>query len=82
MTCATVNGNPDYPLNNNNVTNGKATGGFQNGNGVQLNGKVKVPLEVEDELGTRRSLIVLFSIFATSILAIAYIYKNFPELEE
>lgn len=82
MTCDSVNGKLDYLSNNNNVTNGKITDGDHKGNGVKVNGKADVPRELEDEIETRKSLIVLLSIFATSILAMFYIYKNFPELEE
>lgn len=76
MTCDSVNGKLDYLSNNNNVPNGKITGGDDNGCGV------KNEKEFKDDIETRKSLIVLLSIFATSIFAMFYIYKNFPELEE
>lgn len=82
MTCDNANGELDYLTNNNNVPNGKIAGGNRNGNGVKFNKEADALHKNEDEFETRKSLIVLLSIFAVSIFAMFYIYKNFPELEE
>lgn len=84
MTCESQpNGNLDYISNNNNndVTTGKVEDVKQNG--THLNGKAtitsKAPVE---DFETRKSLLVLLTIFATSAVVMAYIYTRFPELEE
>lgn len=76
MTCDNGNGKLDYLGNNNNVT----TKNELKSNGVKMNGTAKLP--VEEEVETRKSIIILLSIFATSLVAMVYIWKNFPELEE
>lgn len=82
MTCDTANGKVDMANNNNVTTNGMIPNIEHKCNGYKTNGKVDVPLELEEEVETRKSLIILLSIFASSIFAMFYIYKNFPELEE
>lgn len=76
MTCDNVNGNFDYLSNNNNV--------LPKGAGLKANGvhKNKGCVTAEDEFETRKSLIILLSIFVTSLFAMFYIYTRFPELEE
>lgn len=81
MTCDKLNGNLDYLSNNNNVTNGAIPKDDHKSNRVKMNGKAEFPL-LEEEVETRKSLIVLLIIFSASIIAMFYIYKNFPELEE
>lgn len=50
----------------------------------QTNGKKssKVPLILEEDIEKRISLVILLTIFAAGLLALIYIYKNFPEVEE
>lgn len=79
MTCDSANGKLECLVNNNNVTTqdeDKKLNGY-----VKLNGKAEAPVELEEEIASRKSLIVLLSIFVTSLAAMFYIYKNFPELE-
>lgn len=83
MTCDSVNGKLDKLANNNNVpVNGKVNG-FNNG---AMNGKStkerSTPLLDEEELETRKSLMILATIFIAAILALSYIYKNFPRMNE
>jgi hypothetical protein len=89
MTCDNASGAKlDNIVNNNNVTHELKQNGRQkvNGNGVQMNGGVKrsekTVLVTEEELETRKSLMILAVIFATGLLALFYIYKNFPRLDE
>jgi hypothetical protein len=42
----------------------------------------EVPLQLEEEMEKQKSLVILGSIFIAGILALVYIYKNFPEMEE
>lgn len=82
MTYDKVNGNLDKLSNNNNVSsemNGKLNGFDSN----KINGKARsTPLLDEEELETRKSLMILASIFITALIALFYIYKNFPRLDE
>jgi hypothetical protein len=82
MTCDSANGKLESLANNNNVTtqnDDKKLNGYAKLNG---NGRVKVPKTLEEEeIASRKSLIILLTIFATSLAAMFYIYKNFPELE-
>lgn len=83
MTCDKVNGNGlKYMTNNNNVTHRTTSENNRTSNGFKSNGKNEAPLALQEELDTRKSLIVLSTIFATSLVAMVYIYQNFPELEE
>lgn len=84
MTCDNVNGKLDRIANNNNVTNSLNKDGHKL-NGFKANGKSSEKRTVifdEEELETRKSLIILAAIFITAILALFYIYKNFPKLDE
>lgn len=81
MTCDNANGGLDYLANNNNVVNGAVHKEPLNSNGVKATEAVESSA-LEEEIETRKSLIVLLVIFATSIAAMIYIYKRFPELEE
>lgn len=86
MTCDVLNGNLGYLVNNNNnnnVTNRPSAKENYKSNGVKANGNLEVPTVTNDEeIATRKSLVILSGIFITSIVAIFYIYKNFPELDE
>lgn len=84
MTCDNVNGNSnlDCLVNNNNVTHRTEPKTVNKSNGFKPNGKAEAPSAREEELDTRKSLIVLSTIFLTSVVAMFYIYKNFPELDE
>ncbi|KAG5682572.1 hypothetical protein PVAND_011917 [Polypedilum vanderplanki] len=88
MTYDNVNSSKlDKFANNNNVVyNLKQNGQKLNGNCLQINGTSKKKSEVriidEDELETRKSLIILAIIFISGLLALFYIYKNFPRLDE
>lgn len=82
MTCDTANGGLECLLDNNNVSNGSVANGDHKHNGVKANGtKPAVPLD-NDDIETRKSLIILLTIFVFSLAAMLYIYKTFPELEE
>lgn len=80
MTCDKVNGTLDSLLSNNNNNNHHLTKRTM----PQTNGKKssKVPLILEEDIEKRKSLVILLIIFAAGILALIYIYKNFPEVEE
>lgn len=84
MTCDNVNGNGnlDCLVNNNNVTHRSTLQSGHKSNGFKPNGKAEEPLAADEELDTKKSLIVLSTIFVTSIVAMFYIYQNFPELDE
>lgn len=70
MTCDEVKKLDNLLANNNNVTS-------------EVNGKARsTPLLDEEELETRKSLMILASIFITALIALFYIYKNFPRLDE
>lgn len=84
MTCDKVNGNLNkLANNNNNVTSeemNRKLNGFESN---KMNGKARsTPLLDEEELETRKSLMILASIFITALIALFYIYKNFPRLDE
>lgn len=83
MTCDNVNSKLDnLANNNNNVTVNQKVNGYGNG---AINGKTKErtsPLLDEEELETRKSLMILATIFITALLALFYIYKNFPRMNE
>ena len=80
MTCDKVNGNLDELANNNNVTSDRKLNGYDSS---KMNGKARsTPLLDEEELETRKSLMILASIFITALIALFYIYKNFPRLDE
>jgi hypothetical protein len=69
------NGKLEFLANNNNVLNSD-----ENSNGyVKTNGRAE---STEEDLASRKSLIILLSIFIASLGAMFYIYKRFPELEE
>ncbi|XP_065077540.1 transmembrane protein 41B [Ochlerotatus camptorhynchus] len=59
-----------------------------NGSGVECNGKGPATVDEpssedkEEERSARQSLIILASIFFTSLFAMIYVYAMFPELEE
>lgn len=75
MTCDEVKKLDNLLANNNNVTSEV--------NGNKMNGKARsTPLLDEEELETRKSLMILASIFITALIALFYIYKNFPRLDE
>ena len=82
MTCDKINGKLDYLINNNNITNGSAPKEDNNQNEVKLNGKLRNQHINDEEIATKKSMIILLTIFLVSALAMFYIYKNFPELEE
>lgn len=83
MTCDVVNGSLDYLANNNNVTSRASTKEHHKSNGVKSNGVAKAPITSDEEdIATRKSLIILSTIFITSLVAMFYIYRNFPELDE
>lgn len=70
------NGKLEYLANNNNVL----TKSDDNVNGFnKTKGKAET---VEEDHASRKSLIILISIFLTSLAAMFYIYQRFPELEE
>lgn len=73
MTCDTTK--LDCLANNNNVTTTKLNGH------AKVNGKLEVPA-AEEDFETKKSLIILSGIFITSLVAMFYIYTNFPELDE
>lgn len=75
MTCDNMNGKLDCLANNNNVTTQKMNGH------AKVNGRVEVPAVGED-FETKKSLVILSGIFITSLVAMFYIYTNFPELDE
>lgn len=79
MTCDVKNGNLNYLANNNNITTLKEN---HKPNGIIGNGKAEVPKVLDEEVATRKSLMILSTIFITSLVAMFYIYKNFPELDE
>jgi hypothetical protein len=83
MTCDNVNGKLDKLTNNNNVTCevNRKLNGFAKQNGKSTKER-STPLLDEEELETRKSLMILASIFITALLALFYIYKNFPRLDE
>jgi len=85
MTCDNLNGKlENFANNNNNVTETAKPEKYQNG--TISNGKVKSShkevIVDEEELETRKSLMILATIFVTALLAMFYIYKNFPRLDE
>lgn len=81
MTCDSVNGKLDKIANNNNVSVNQ--NGFGNGATHGKSTKERsTPLLDEEELETRKSLMILATIFITAFLALFYIYKNFPRLNE
>lgn len=80
MMCDKTNGKLDCLTNNNNLTNGAE---HQKPNGIHhKSSKAEGPPILEEDMETRKSLVILLSIFVASIGAMFYIYKNFPELEE
>ena len=83
MTCDSVNGKLDKIANNNNVSVDRKLNGVGNG---AMDGKStkerSTPLLDEEELETRKSLMILATIFITALLALFYIYKNFPRMNE
>lgn len=81
MTCDNGNGDLECLLDNNNVPNGKVANGGHKQNGVQVNG-TKPVAQTDDDIETRKSLIILLTIFVLSAGAMLYIYKTFPELDE
>ena len=81
MTCDSdnVNGKLDVLANNNNVTVNQKLNGAMNGKATK---EKSPPLFEEEEMETRKSLMILASIFITALLALFYIYKNFPRMNE
>lgn len=79
MTCDCSDDKLECLTHNNNVTTNEDVQKL-NGHG-EMNGKAEPPLELQEEIASRNSLIILLSIFITSLGAMIYIYKNFPELE-
>lgn len=82
MTCDIASGTADMANNNNVTTNGTIPKDDYKMNGHKTNGTAVPIAELEEDVETRKSMIILLSIFVTSIFAMFYIYKNFPELEE
>lgn len=80
MTCDKANGTLQNLINNNNnnLTTDKGTGKMSEASCK----KSEVPLLLEEDIEKRKSLVILLSIFAAGLLALFYIYKNFPEIEE
>lgn len=83
MTCDSINDKLESIVNNNNVNapNGEVK------NIISLNAKeeteaIKEVPNINEQTTNRKSLIVLATIFSTSLLAMLYIYNFFPELEE
>lgn len=81
MTCDNGNGSLECLLDNNNVSNGKVANGGHKQNGSKMNG-TKPVVQSDDDIETRKSLIILLTIFVLAAVAMLYIYKTFPELEE
>ena len=85
MTCDNLNGKlENFTNNNNNVTETAKPEKYQNGtisNGTAKSSHKEVIVD-EEELETRKSLMILATIFVTALLAMFYIYKNFPRLDE
>lgn len=75
-----TNGKVECPTNNNNVvikSDEMSSNGYKN-----MNGKVEKLEKNEENIASRKSLIILLSIFVASLVAMFYVYKRFPELEE
>lgn len=85
MTCDKLNGKLENIANNNNVVEPIKPEKYQS-NGTQMNGKSHhkpAPVVMdEEELETRKSLMILATIFITALIAMFYIYKNFPRMDE
>lgn len=89
MTCDKLNGKLETIANNNNNVAETAKPEKYHMNGVKTNGSVvmkksapEVTIVDEEELETRKSLVILATIFITAFIALFYIYKNFPKLDE
>jgi hypothetical protein len=80
MTCDKANGKIKCLTNNNNLDNGAAHH-ITNGN-HHKSSKASLEIREKEETETRKSLVILLTIFVASLGAMIYIYKNFPELEE
>lgn len=79
MSCDKVNGTLESYINNNNNND---VSNKQQVNDVSEKIYAEVPLQLEEEMEKQKSLVILGSIFIAGILALVYIYKNFPEMEE
>jgi hypothetical protein len=79
MSCDKVNGTLESYINNNNNND---VSNKQQVNDVSEKKYAEVPLQLEEEMEKQKSLVILGSIFIAGILALVYIYKNFPEMEE
>jgi hypothetical protein len=88
MTCDNASGAKlDTVANNNNNNvihqNGRKLNGLSNGSGGVSAKRSEAPVIVDEEaLETRKSLMILAVIFATGLLALFYIYNNFPRMDE
>ena len=79
----------NFANNNNNVTETAKPENYHQ-NGTISNGTTatttksphKEKIVDEEELETRKSLMILAVIFVTALFAMFYIYKNFPRLDE
>lgn len=87
MTCDKLNGKLENIVNNNNNVVETAKPEKYQSNGIHMNGKSSayksVPEVIDEEaLETRKSLVILATIFVTALFAMFYIYKNFPRMDE
>lgn len=82
MTCDSINHKLESIVNNNNVNtpNGEVQHKI-NTNDKETEAINDVP-NITEENTNHKSLIVLASIFLTSLLAMLYIYNFFPQLDE
>lgn len=83
MTCDSINDKLESIVNNNNVNapNGEVKNIISPYVKEETEAIKEVP-NINEQITNRKSLIVLATIFLTSLLAMLYIYNFFPELEE
>lgn len=82
MTCDNVNGKLDNIANHNNNNNYVSQHEINHRSNGKIKSEVPITIVDEEELETRKSLMILAVIFTTAIFALFYIYKNFPKLDE
>lgn len=83
MTCDSINDKLETIVNNNNVNapNGEVKNIIRTNDKEETEAMKDVP-NINEETTNQKSLIVLASIFLTSLLAMLYIYNFFPQLDE
>lgn len=83
MTCDSINDKLEAIVNNNNVNspNVEVKNVIKTTDKEETEAMKEVP-NINEEITNQKSLIVLASIFLTSLLAMLYIYNFFPQLEE